>query len=107
MANEEKLTGTFYGGDLDILNGPEIQGIFVTLPITSRIKEETGARIYMEWKGLTATLQATKQNIAGLQRQGEGLEAGYNFAVGMGPAVRRAAILHGHPSGGPARALPH
>ncbi len=95
MANEEKLTGTFYGGDLDILNGPEIQGIFVTLPITSRIKEETGARIYMEWKGLTATLQATKQNIAGLQRQGEELEAGYNFAVGMGPAVRGAAILQG------------
>jgi hypothetical protein len=95
MADEEKLTGTFYGGDLDILNGPELPGIFISLPINSRIKEETGGRIYMEWKGLTATLQGTKQNIAGLFRQGEELEAGYNFAVGKGPAVGGEAILQG------------
>jgi hypothetical protein len=95
MADEEKLTGTFYGGDLDLLNGPELPGVNLTLPITSRIKEEYGARIYAEWKGLTATLQGTKQNVAGLQRQGEELEAGYNFAVGKGPAVGGEAILQG------------
>ncbi len=95
MADEEKLTGTFYGGDLDILNGPELPGVFISLPITSRIKEETGARIYVEWKGLTATLQGTKQNIAGLHRQGEELEAGYNFAIGKGPTVGGEAILQG------------
>jgi hypothetical protein len=95
MADEQRLTGTFYGADLDILNGPELQNVHVVLPVKSRRKEETGARIYMEWKGLTATIQATKQNIAGLFREGEELEAGYNFALGVGPAIGGEAILQG------------
>jgi hypothetical protein len=59
------------------------------------VKEEYGARVYAEWKGLTATLQGTKQNVAGLQRQGEELEAGWNFALGMGPSLGGESILQG------------
>ncbi len=96
LANEERLTGTFYGADIDLLNGPEIPGIpTFSLPIKSRIKEEYGARIYTEWRGFTATLQGTKQNAAGLQRQGEELEAGYNFAVGLGPSIGGESLLQG------------
>lgn len=96
MADEERLTGTLYGADLDLLNGPEIPGRAPSpLPIKSRVKEEYGARIYTEWKGLTATLQGTKQNIAGLQRQGEELEVGWNFAVGAGPSLGGESILQG------------
>jgi hypothetical protein len=95
LAVEEHLDGTFYGADLDLLNGPEVPGVNVSLPITSDIKEEYGVRIYTEWKGLTATLQGTKQNVAGLQRQGEELEAGYNFAVGFGPSVRGQSLVQG------------
>src|SRR3954451_1095668 len=40
MADEEHLTGTFYGADLDLLNGPELQDLHVPLHTTSRIKEE-------------------------------------------------------------------
>ncbi|MGH9422142.1 MAG: hypothetical protein ACRD3J_19350, partial [Thermoanaerobaculia bacterium] len=87
MADQEKLTGTFYGGDLDLLNGPELPGIFLTLPIKSRRKEETGGRIYVEWHGLTSTVQYTKQNIAGLYRDGEEIEAGYQIPSAFGPSV--------------------
>jgi hypothetical protein len=79
MADEEHLTGTFYGAELDLLNGPEPFNI--SLPIKGRRKEETGLRIYTEWHGLTAIGQFTKQLFGGLHRQGEELEAGYQIAT--------------------------
>jgi hypothetical protein len=85
LADREKLTGTFYGGDIDLLNGPEGLPFIVTLPITSRKKEETGARLYAEWKGLTAIAQYTKQNVAGLHRSGYEVETGYKIPIGRGP----------------------
>jgi len=91
MADREELTGTFYGADLDLLNGPEPFGIVI--PVSGRRKEETGTRIYTEWKGLTATLQYTKQLFAGLHREGEELEAGYLIPIGKGPMVGGEALL--------------
>ncbi len=72
------LTGTFYGADLDLLEGPLDRG----LPLRGNTKEETGARVYTEWHGLTTIVQFTKQNAAGLYRQGEELEAGYQIPLG-------------------------
>jgi hypothetical protein len=82
MADQERLTGTFYGADLDLLNGPE--PFRISLPIHGRRKEETGARIYTEWHGLTAIGQFTKQLFAGLHRQGEELEVGYQIPAAHG-----------------------
>jgi hypothetical protein len=93
MADEEHLYGTFYGGDLDILNGPELPGVSLALPIHGRRKEETGARIYVEWHGLTSTAQYTKQSIAGLHREGEELEAGYQIPFSFGPSVGGESIV--------------
>ncbi len=87
MADQEKLTGTFYGGDLDILNGPELPGVSVSLPVHGRRKQETGARVYVEWRGLTSTVQYTKQDVAGLYREGEELEAGYQVPWAFGPTI--------------------
>jgi hypothetical protein len=75
------LTGTFYGIDLDLLEGPLDRG----LPIRGNKKEETGARIYTEWKGLTSTTQFTSQSIAGMHRSGAEAEFGYKFEVSAGP----------------------
>lgn len=72
------LTGTFYGVDIDLLEGPLDRG----LTLRGNRKEETGARIYTEWHGLTSTMQFTKQSFAGLHRQGEELEAGYQISLG-------------------------
>ena len=95
LAQEKNLTGTFYGGDLDLLNGP-FDGL--SLPIHGRNKEETGARIYSEWHGLTTTVQYTKQRVAGLGREGYELETGYRIGTPYGwlasiqPAARYSGI---------------
>jgi hypothetical protein len=84
LADEANLTGTFYGGDLDLLNGPFNVG---GLPISGRKKEEWGARGYFEWRGLTAIAQFTAQDVAALKRQGWEVEAGYNLPLAYGPLV--------------------
>ena len=91
MADREKLTGTFYSGDLQILEGPP--GFNISLPITDRKKEETGGRFYGEWRDLTLIAQFTKQHVAGLQRQGEEVEVGYRINFAHGPAVGGESIV--------------
>lgn len=81
LAQEEDLTGTFYGGDLDLLDGA--RGF--SLPITDDRKEEYGARLYGEWHGATGIFQFTKQRVAGMQREGWEGELGYRLDVSLGP----------------------
>src|SRR5581483_6647273 len=85
-AEDAPLTGTFYGADIDLLEGPLDRGI----ALKGNRKEETGGRVYIEWRGLTSTVQFTKQLAAGLHRQGEEIEAGYQFPLGNGwvPSVQ-------------------
>lgn len=89
MPFEEHLTGTFYGADIDLMDGPD--GFGISLPVKGNHKEETGARVYSEWQHVTATVQFTKQQIAGLYRQGEELEVGYQFPR-VQPAIRWSAL---------------
>ena len=84
LADTVDLTGTFYRGDLELLNGPFEMG---GLPTSGRNKEEFGARIFAEWAGLTAIAQATQQEVAGLERLGFELEAGYRLGWTFGPLV--------------------
>ena len=53
--------------------------------IHGRRKEETGVRLYSEWRGLTTIAQFTKQYVAGLHRQGYELETGWRIPLGRGP----------------------
>lgn len=96
LAQEEDLTGTFYGGDLDLLDGAPHIGV-PSLPTQGRTKEEYGARLYAEWHGLTSTAQFTKQNVAGLQREGWELETGYHIPLNLGiiQSIQPAARLSG------------
>ncbi|HYS52615.1 MAG TPA: hypothetical protein VER58_02480 [Thermoanaerobaculia bacterium] len=93
-AEDAPLTGTFYGTDIDLLEGPLDKG----LPLHGNKKEEVGARIYTEWHALTSTAQFTKQHVAGLIRQGEEVEAGYQIRFGnrwipsIQPAVRWSGL---------------
>jgi hypothetical protein len=83
------LTGTFYGVDLDLLEGPQDRG----LPIRGNKKEETGARVYTEWKGLTSTIQFTSQTVAGMHRSGAEGEFGYKFDLSGGPSAGGESFL--------------
>ena len=93
-AEDAPLAGTFYGVDIDLLEGPLDRGI----RLRGNKKEEFGARVYTEWRGLTSTVQFTKQHIAGLHRQGEELEAGYQIRLAnrwvpsIQPAVRWSGL---------------
>jgi hypothetical protein len=83
------LTGTFYGVDLDLLEGPLDKG----LPIRGDKKEETGGRVYTEWKGLTSTIQFTSQSVAGMHRSGAEAEFGYKFDCSGGPSASSESLL--------------
>lgn len=93
-AEDAPLTGTFYGVDIDLLEGPLDRGI----ALRGNKKEEWGSRVYTEWHALTSTVQWTKQSAAGLHRQGEELEAGYRIPLAnrwipsIQPAVRWSAL---------------
>ena len=84
------LTGTFYGVDIDLLNGPLGHS---GLPIRGNKKEETGARVYTEWRGLTSTIQYTNQTLAGMHRSGAEGEFGYKFDLSGGPSVGGESFL--------------
>jgi len=90
LADTVRLTGTEYGGDLDLLvvKGSEVgAAIDRGLPIVpgDRNKEEFGARLYSEWGQATITAQMTWQKVAGLEREGWELEAGYRWPLQLGP----------------------
>ena len=99
MADREELTGTLYGGDLDLLVLDEIPGITPRgLPLDGRDKTEYGARVYAEWHAATFIGQFTQQSFAGNERSGWELEAGYRIPLDLGPiesiqpAVRASAL---------------
>jgi hypothetical protein len=101
LADREELTGTFYGGDLDLLDTvdlPDTTNIRDPLPIHGNTKEEYGSRIYGEWRNATMTAQYTHQNVAGLGREGWEVETGYRIPLRLGfvesiqPAVRASSI---------------
>jgi hypothetical protein len=106
LADREELTGTIYGGDLDLLTvgasqDPGLPGEPTRgLPIDGRTKRETGARVYAEWHGATVIGQYTKQTIAGLERDGWEVELGYRIPLALGPiesvqpAVRASMITN-------------
>jgi hypothetical protein len=109
LADTVRLTGTVYGGDLDLLvvKGSEVGStIDRGLPITGDKKEEYGARMYSEWGNATGIAQMTWQNVAGLKREGWELELGYRIPLKFGvlesiqPAVRISNLDNhfiGHP----------
>ncbi|MEO7975400.1 MAG: hypothetical protein ABIU84_17605 [Thermoanaerobaculia bacterium] len=76
MADRVALNGTFYGGDLDLLNGP--QNIF-GLPIRGDDKKEVGANLWLYQGGLTVFGQYVEQEIAGMDRTGYEVELAWRF----------------------------
>jgi hypothetical protein len=95
LADTVKLTGTAYGGDLDLLDVSEVIA-GARLPIRGRNKEEYGARVYAEAGNATVIAQFENQEIAGLDRSGWEVEAGYPvslwFVESIQPAIRASSL---------------
>jgi len=73
-----KLRGTFYEGDLDILDG--VGGI--SLPIEGDRREEYGANLDARLGGFSAFAQFVSEESAGLKRRGFEVEAGWRLVLG-------------------------
>lgn len=77
LADEARIRGTFYEGDLDLL-----RGVGIPLPFEGRDKSERGANLTARWGGLRLYGQYVDQKIAGLGRRGLEAEAAYRFTLG-------------------------
>ena len=70
LAERVDLRGTFYGGDLDLLDGTAGIG----LPIQGNDKQEFGGNAEFRWGPLRAFFQGVHQELAGLERDGYEME---------------------------------
>lgn len=84
LAETVDLNGTFYGGDLDLLRGPENRFPF---PITSDNKREVGANLWLYLGGFSLFAQYVDQDLAGLGRIGYEAEAAWAFDLPLKWAV--------------------
>ncbi len=78
LSEGAKLRGTFYEGDLDILDGAG----GLPLPISGDDREEYGANLDVRWGGFSLFGQVVKEEVAGLPRTGFEVEAGYRLVLG-------------------------
>ncbi|HEX9944809.1 MAG TPA: hypothetical protein VGG03_22600 [Thermoanaerobaculia bacterium] len=105
LAKTVELEGTFYGGDLDLLNGPDDAA---PLPIKNDDKREVGGNVWLYLGGFSFFGQYVDQELAGLPRTGVEGEVAWRFdlplvwAVGdrqlftsIAPAVRWSKLDNG------------
>jgi hypothetical protein len=77
LSDSIPMHGSFYEGDLDILNGAG-----VSLPITGNERREWGFNLDTQFAGLGLFLQYVDEEAAGLPRTGFEVEAGYDVVLG-------------------------
>ncbi|HUP22191.1 MAG TPA: hypothetical protein VNB06_04545 [Thermoanaerobaculia bacterium] len=91
LADTVELNGTFYGGDLDLLDGPDFDPR--PYPVTSDDKEEVGANLWLYLGDFSLFGQWVDQDIGGLGRVGYEGEVAWRFELPLGPAVRGKQIF--------------
>ncbi len=78
LAPTVRLNGTFYGGDLDLLNGPFDR---FSLPISGNQKREVGGNLWLYWGGFSLFGQYVDQEVAGMDRLGYEAELAWRFEL--------------------------
>jgi hypothetical protein len=76
MATTVEIEGSFYGGDLDLLNGP---GDLFRFPVKNDTKREAGANLWLYLGSFCFFGQYVDQDLAGLPRTGIEGEVAYTF----------------------------
>lgn len=89
LAETVELEGTFYGGDLDLLDGVPPH----SLALSGNDRWEAGARFHGEWGPAVVVAQYVRQELAGLERAGWEVEAGVEIPIGRGPFVGGAPLF--------------
>ncbi|MGE5233684.1 MAG: hypothetical protein ACM3OB_06195 [Acidobacteriota bacterium] len=90
LADRVELEGTFYGADLDLLNGPFSTSRFggpYSLRLANDRKREVGGNLWLYVRDLSVFAQYVDQDVAGLKRKGFEAEAAYGFELPLRWAV--------------------
>jgi hypothetical protein len=90
LADRVDLDGTFYGGDLDLLNGPAAG---FGLPLSGDEKEEFGANLWLYLGGLSFFAQYVDQEVAGMARLGYDAELAWSFDLPLVWAIGGKQVL--------------
>ena len=87
LADRVELTGTFYGGDLDLLVLDDDPRHHAARSADRRAQEarDRRARVRGVARGDGHRRSSRRRTIAGLERSGWELEAGYRFPLSLGP----------------------
>ena len=85
LADRVDLRGTFYGGDLDLLDGTG--GIGLPIDPDDRDKIEYGGNAEFRYGGLRVFAQGVHQEMAGLKRNGFEVEAAWRFTLPLAYAT--------------------
>lgn len=80
LETSARLRGTFYRGDIDLLNGLDFPG-GVSLPLSGDEKREAGVNVEARLAGFQLFAQYVSQRIAGLGRDGYEVEAAYRLPL--------------------------
>ncbi len=90
LADRVDLEGTFYGGDLDLLNGPADA---YSLPIHGREKREVGGNLELVVGGLSFFGQVVDQRLAGMKRFGYEGELAWRIELPLAFAVAERQLF--------------
>ena len=82
LGTDVGITGTFYGGDLDLLDGPV--GSPGGLPLEGNEKEEQGANLWLYAGSGTLFAQYVDSEMAGLASDGFEVEGSWDFEINSG-----------------------
>lgn len=81
LADRVTLPGTFYSGDIKLLEGPFPAIFHAGLPIHGNQKHELGVNVEIKHGGLGSFIQAVDQDIAGLKRRGAEADLGWRYEI--------------------------
>ncbi|QTD50417.1 hypothetical protein [Sulfidibacter corallicola] len=95
LRDSVNMTGSFYGGDLDLLDGVVELDASLSggLPISGRKKSEYGANLWLYLNQFTFFGQYVDQEMAELPRDGYEIEASYSFELPLIGSIGGKPIL--------------
>ncbi len=103
LAQTRELTGTFYGGDLDLFDLSEFPGADgIRLPFDGNKKTESGLNAWYSAGDFALFAQYVRQEVASLDREGFEIELSYvfDFPITITPVIRFSQLdnnFAGHP----------
>lgn len=91
LAQHVDFKGSFYGADIDLLNGPEgvpgLSPVDVTFPLTSDRKQEVGGNLWIYLGGGSFFGQYVDQDLGGLGRIGYEGELAWRFDLPLAASL--------------------